>query len=204
MSGTVFSLEDAQSAEIEVATGGKGAYAVHELVTAMRANRRSGTACTKTRAEVSGSGRKIYRQKGTGRARHGEIRAPLFRGGGVAFGPRPRDYSKTVGKKVRRLALRAALGARIEGGEVVGVPEFSVPDGKTRSFLAALDGFGAGAKILVVAARFDESTYLAARNVKPALLMTADEVNVEHLLRYDRIVLTQDALPILARRTRSR
>lgn len=204
MSATVFSLEEARSASLDLVSGGKGTHAVHEMVTALRANRRSGTASTKTRAEVAGSGRKIYRQKGTGRARHGEIRVPLWRGGGVAFGPRPRDYSKATNRKARRLALRAALGSRVEAGEVLSVPEFAVPDGKTKSFLQALQGFGDSRKVLVVAACFDEKTYLAARNVKPALLMTAAEVNVEQLLHFDRIVLTQDALPILARRTQNR
>ena len=110
MSAKSLTAEDAQAANLVLVGPDKGRQAVHDLVTAYRANRRSGTANTKTRGEVSGNNKKIYKQKGTGNARHGDKRAPIFVGGGVVFGPRPRDYSKKVPKTVRKLALRRALG----------------------------------------------------------------------------------------------
>src|SRR6478735_9653623 len=118
MSVKTFTAEDAQAANLVLVGAEKGRQAVHDLVVAYRANRRSGSACTKTRGEVSGNNRKIYKQKGTGGARHGDKRAPIFVGGGVVFGPRPRDYSKKVPKTTRRLALLAALSARINAGDV--------------------------------------------------------------------------------------
>lgn len=201
MSGSVFTVDQAAAAEIAVVSGEQGSQAVHDVVTAYRANRRSGTANTKTRGEVSGTNAKPWRQKGTGRARAGRVTSPIWRGGGVVFGPRPRDYSKAVNKSTRKLAFRAALGNRIEAGDVVTVDDFAVSDGKTKSFVGQLKGLTESPSVLVVSQAFDEPTYLAGRNVKSALLMTADELNVEQLLRYETIVLTQSALPILARRT---
>jgi large subunit ribosomal protein L4 len=170
-------------------------------VTAYRANRRSGTACTKTRGEVSGNNKKIYKQKGTGNARHGDKRAPIFVGGGVVFGPRPRDYSKKVPKAVRKVALRRVLGDLIAGGKIQTVDSFSVADGKTKSFVAALTALTPMAKILVVANTFDDSTYLAGRNVSWVQLVTASDVNVEQLLLANTVILVGDALATLANRT---
>jgi large subunit ribosomal protein L4 len=115
---SAFTIQDAEKAKIQlIADGSKGGQAVHDLVVAYQANRRSGTAQAKTRGEVRGTGKKMYRQKGTGGARHGDRKAPIFVGGGVAFGPRNRSYAKTVSKKVRTLALRRVLGEKInEGG----------------------------------------------------------------------------------------
>lgn len=201
MSAKPFSVEDAAAASILLAEPDKGAQAVHDLVVAYHANRRTGTACTKTRGEVRGSNRKIYRQKGTGNARHGDRRAPIFVGGGVAFGPRPRDYSHKVPKKVRRLALRRALGDQIRAGAVQTVDAFAVPDGKTKSFVAAIAALTPARKVLVVAGGFDAPTCLAGRNVRGVLLMTAAEVNVEQILHADAIVLAADAIETLAQRT---
>ncbi len=201
MSAAVLTSEQAESAEIALVTGGKGSQAVHDVVTAMRANRRTGSANTKTRGEVSGSNKKPWRQKGTGRARAGRVTSPIWRGGGVVFGPRPRDYSKSVNKSTRRLAFRAALGARVEAGDVLHVDDFSIADGKTKSFINEVVGQAGTPKVLVVSQAFDDKTYLAARNVKGAQLITADELNVEQLLRYDKVIVTQSSLPILARRT---
>jgi large subunit ribosomal protein L4 len=170
-------------------------------VVAYRANRRTGSACTKTRGEVSGSNRKIYKQKGTGGARHGDKRAPIFVGGGVVFGPRPRDYSKKVPKTVRKLALRRTLGDLVSAGKVLTLPSFSVADGKTKSFVAALDAIAPLGKILVVGNSFDDSTYLAARNVAYAQLVTGSDVNVEQLLLANTIILVGDAVQTLAART---
>lgn len=201
MSAKTFTAEDAQAANIVLVGPEKGRQAVHDLVTAYRANRRTGSANTKTRGEVSGNNKKIYRQKGTGGARHGDKRAPIFIGGGVVFGPRPRDYSKKVTKSTRRLALRRTLGDLTRAGRILTVDTFTVPDGKTKSFIAAITAITAPAKILIVAPGYDESTYLAARNVAWVQLVTASDVNVEQLLLAKSVILVGDTLATLANRT---
>lgn len=201
MSAKTFTAEDAQAANLMLVGAEKGRQAVHDLVVAYRANRRTGSACTKTRGEVSGNNRKIYKQKGTGGARHGDKRAPIFVGGGVVFGPRPRDYSKKVPKTVRKLALRRTLGDLVSAGKVLTLPSFSVADGKTKSFVAALDAIAPLGKILVVGNSFDDSTYLAGRNVAYAQLVTGSDVNVEQLLLANTIILVGDAVQTLAART---
>ncbi|BDS08752.1 50S ribosomal protein L4 [Oceaniferula spumae] len=195
------SIKDAQAANINVIDGHKGDQAVHDLITAYRANRRSGTACTKTRGEVKGSNKKLWKQKGTGRARAGTTKNPVWRGGGIVFGPRPRDYSKTVNKNVRRLALRKVLGDLIAGENVISVDSFSVADGKTKSFVSAIKGYTEARNVLVVAEKFEDKTYLAGRNVPNVLLITASEMNIEQLLRADTVILVEDAYETLARRT---
>ena len=200
MSAKSLTTQAAEAANLVTVGPEKGNQAVHDLVTAYRANRRSGSANTKTRGEVSGNNKKIYRQKGTGNARHGDKRAPIFVGGGVVFGPRPRDYSKKVTKTTRRLALRRVLGDLIRGEKIKVVDSFSVSDGKTKSFVAAVSGIAAG-KVLIVANSFDDSTYLAARNVAWAQLVTASDVNVEQLLLARTVILVGDALQTLAQRT---
>ena len=126
MPAKTFTADAAQSANILLAEADKGKQAVHDLVTAYRANRRTGSANTKTRGEVSGNNKKIYKQKGTGNARHGDKRAPIFVGGGVVFGPRPRDYSKKVPKNVRKLALRRVLGDLVRDESIKVLPSFSL------------------------------------------------------------------------------
>ena len=196
------SIADAQAANIKLVEGNKGAQAVHDLVTAYRANRRSGTANTKTRAEVKGSGKKIYNQKGTGNARHGDRGAPIFVGGGVAFGPKPRSYAKTVNKTTRKLALRRALTSLIEAERISSTDLFSVEDGKTKSFVAAVKSItDVEKKVLIVASSFSEKTYLAGRNVQAVQLETAANVNIEQLLHANAIVLVGDALATIAQRT---
>ena len=198
---SVFTMDQAAAAEIAVVPGKQGAQAVHDVVTAYRANRRSGTANTKTRGEVKGTNAKPWRQKGTGRARAGRVSSPIWRGGGIVFGPRTRSYAKSVNKPTRKLAFRAALGARIEAGDVIAIDDFAIGDGKTKSFIAQISALASTPNVLVVSGAFDDSTYLAGRNVGAALLMTADELNVEQLLRYDKVVLTSSSFPILSRRT---
>lgn len=197
----VFSIEDAGKAGIVTIADGRGGQAVHDLVVAFAANRRSGTACAKTRGEVKASGKKPYRQKGTGNARRGGNASPLHRGGGVVFGPRPRDYSKDVPKKVRRLAFARALTARIEAGDVLLSEPLAVADGKTKNVVAAISKITDARKVLFIG-NFDEVTFRAARNVQPLLLMSPEEVNVEHLLYYDKIVVTENGLGVLAGRTK--
>lgn len=193
--------EAATAANIQLVGSDKGHQAVHDLIVAYQANRRSGTATAKTRGQVSGNNKKIYRQKGTGNARHGDKRAPIFVGGGIVFGPQPRDFSKKVTRNTRRLALRRVLAELINTGTIQTVESFSIADGKTKSFIAAVTAITGETKVLIVGKSFDDQTYLAARNVSWSLLMTADEVNIEHLLSADAVILVEDALETLAART---
>ena len=202
MSANTLTIEAANAAGLVTVGPEKGSQAVHDLVTAYRANRRTGSANTKTRGEVAGNSRKIYRQKGTGNARHGDHQSPIFVGGGVVFGPRPCDYSKKVNKSTRKLALRRVLGDIITAGKVVTVPSFSIEDGKTKSFVAAVSEIAEGKKILIIADSFDEMTKRAGRNVAEVLLMSAAEVNVEQLLDARKVVLVDSAMEIIANRTK--
>ena len=200
MAAKVLTVEAAKAAKIEVIENGKYTQVVHDAVVAMRANRRSGTASVKTKATVSGSGAKPWRQKGTGRARAGYKTSPVWVGGGVVFGPHPHDYSKKVSKGSKRIALRKALSERIKGGDVFIVDTFAVAQPKTKQFVAALSAITDEGKTLVISAAFDMTTYLAARNVQPTLLMTASEVNTEQILNYRKIVVTNDGLAQIAER----
>jgi large subunit ribosomal protein L4 len=200
MAAKVLTVEAAKAAKIEVIENGKYTQVVHDAVVAMRANRRSGTASVKTKATVSGSGAKPWRQKGTGRARAGYKTSPVWVGGGVVFGPHPHDYSKKVSKGSKRIALRKALSERIKGGDVFIIDTFAVAQPKTKQFVAALSAITDEGKTLVISAAFDKTTYLAARNVQPTLLMTASEVNTEQILNYRKIVVTNDGLAQIAER----
>lgn len=200
MSATILTPEAAKAAHIEVIANGKYGQAMHETVVAYRANRRSGTASVKTKATVNLSGAKPWNQKGTGRARAGYKSSPIWRGGGVVFGPHPRDYSKKISKQTRRLALRKALSARILDGDVFVVPTFSVSNPKTKEFIKLLSGISPEPKTLIIAKDFDDNTRMAARNVQPACLMSGSDVNSEHLLAFKRIVVTSEALAQLAER----
>jgi large subunit ribosomal protein L4 len=202
MSATVFTADEARKAQLDLITDPeKGRQAVHDVVVALRANRRRGTASTKTKAEVNLSGAKPWRQKGTGRARAGYKSSPVWVGGGVAFGPHPRDYSKKVPKKVKALAFRKALSERVLAGDVLLVDAFAVTEAKTKQFLALVaETAGNVRKILIIGAGFDDKTYLAARNVKNALLARAADVNTEQLLAFDKVVVTKDALAPLSER----
>ncbi len=202
MSANELTIEAANAAGLVTVGPEKGSQAVHDLVTAYRANRRTGSANTKTRGEVAGNNRKIYRQKGTGNARHGDHQSPIFVGGGVVFGPRPCDYSKKVNKSTRKLALRRVLGDIISGGKVVTVPSFSIEDGKTKSFVAAVAGIAEGKKILIISDCFDEMTKRAGRNVADVLLMSAAEVNVEQLLDARKVIIVESAMETIANRTK--
>ena len=201
MPAKVLTVEAAKTANIDVIENGRYTQVVHDTVVALRANRRSGTASVKTKATVHGSGSKPWRQKGTGRARAGYKSSPVWVGGGVVFGPHPRDYSKKVAKSVKRIALRKALSERIKAGDVFIVDAFAITEPKTKSFIAALTKITEEPKTLIIGANFDESTYMAARNVQPTLLITSSEVNTEQLLNFRKIIVTNDALAQLAERT---
>jgi large subunit ribosomal protein L4 len=199
---TLLTLDSAKGAQLTVLDQPRlASQAVHDAVVAMQANRRSGTANTKTRSELKKPDKKPWRQKGTGRARAGTPNSPLWCGGAVVFGPKPRDYSKKVNQRVKKLAFRAALSSRILAGDVFHVEEFAVDDGRTKSFIRLLAGVTDATKVLIIAASFDEKTFLAARNHGNTLLAAAKDVNVEQLVNYHKIIITGDALPVLAQRT---
>lgn len=171
-------------------------HIVHRALVRQLANARQGTASTKTRAEVRGGGRKPWRQKGTGRARAGSIRSPLWRGGGVIFGPKPRDYHQKMNRKERRLALRTALMSRVE--DLIVVQDFAehLPRPKTKELVTALQRWGIEPeqKVLLLVEDIAEMVALSARNVPTLKLLRADQLNVFDLLYADRIVATTGAI----------
>jgi large subunit ribosomal protein L4 len=171
------------------------AAVVHQALVAQHANARKGTASTKTRGEVAGSTRKIWRQKGTGRARHGDIRAPLFVGGGVVFGPKPRDYSHRLPKAMRRLALRSVLSDAAQTGRLVVVEGFGVQQGRTREVATFLHKLGfAQERVVLLAGAGGQLVGRAARNLPRVVVLTPNTLNVADLLWADRIVVSRDAL----------
>jgi large subunit ribosomal protein L4 len=200
MSATVLTIAAAKEAKINVIENGRGTQALHDMVVALRANRRSGSANTKTKAEVAYSGKKPWRQKGTGRARAGYASSPVWSGGGVVFGPKPRDYSKKIPKSVRRLALLKALSARIMAGDVLVAEDIKVATPKTKDFVLFLKSQTEARKVLLISTEFDETTYKAARNIQPVLLNTASQVNTEQLLAFQKIIVTKEALVKLGER----
>ena len=181
--------------------GGKGTQAVHDVVVAYQANQRSGTACTKTVGEVAGSNKKPWKQKGTGRARAGSFASPLWRGGGVVFGPRPRDFGKKVTKKTRQLALRKALTERLNAGEVVVLDDLKLDSPKTKAFAQALEKLELGDKTtLLVGTEIEKNLKLASRNLQDVEVTTSDAVNTYQVLRYDRVVFSRGAFEKLEQR----
>lgn len=167
---------------------------IHEVVVNQMANSRVGTSSTKGRGEVSGGGRKPWRQKGTGRARVGSTRNPLWRGGGVVFGPKPRDYSYSIPKKVRRLAFRSALSAKLAEDKMVVLEELNFEEPKTKNMVEILKRFSADKKAIVVTGSRNENVEKSARNIAGVLPRTSDRLSVLDLVTYDKLVLTKDAV----------
>jgi large subunit ribosomal protein L4 len=182
--------------ELKVAKEENASHIVHRALVRQLNNQRQGTASAKTRAEVRGGGRKPWKQKGTGRARAGSIRSPLWRGGGVIFGPKPRDYSVRMNRKERRLALRTAFMSRID--ELVVVADFAdqLTQPKTKELVSALTRWGASvdSKLLLIVAEMDDNTYLSARNIPYLKVITATSLNVYDILHADTILATASAL----------
>jgi large subunit ribosomal protein L4 len=168
---------------------------MHQVVTAQLAHRRAGTQSTKTRAEVSGGGKKPYKQKGTGNARQGSTRAPHFSGGGVALGPKPRSYSQKTPKKMIRLALRSALSDRANEGRVVVVDAWNFSEPSTKSAKAALTALGLEGNILLVVERDDFDTILSFRNLPKVQLIEVSELNAYDVLCNEWIVFSEATLP---------
>jgi large subunit ribosomal protein L4 len=172
---------------------GKGTQAVHDTVVAYQAAQRMGTACTKTMGEVAGTGKKPWRQKGTGRARAGSFASPLWRGGGVVFGPKPRDFSKKISRKTRQLALRKALSERLRAGDVMVIDELKLDSAKTKDFIGMLTALELKGSALIVAQAADKNLTLASRNVPNVSLTTGDTLNTYDVLRPNKLVFTRGA-----------
>ena len=173
--------------------GGLGTQAVHDVVVAFQANQRMGTACTKNVGEVAGTNKKPWRQKGTGRARAGSFQSPLWRGGGVVFGPKPRDFSKKISRKTKQLALRKALTERLRAGDIVLVEDLKLDSGKTRDFVGVLSALELKGSALIVSQANDKNLTLASRNIPNVALTTSEALNTYDVLRPDKLVFTRGA-----------
>lgn len=169
-------------------------HAVYLVVKNILANRRQGTQSAKTRAEVRGGGRKPWRQKGTGRARQGSIRSPQWKGGGVVFAPKPRDYSYTTPKKVKRLALRSVLTSKVQENELILVDALKLEEAKTKAMAQALKALNAAKKSLILVGEGNESVARAAKNIAGVKVLNIQSINVYDLLKYDSLILDQEAL----------
>ncbi|MCR5226878.1 MAG: 50S ribosomal protein L4 [Eubacterium sp.] len=169
---------------------------VHKAVVTTLANRRQGTQSALTRSEVSGGGRKPWRQKGTGHARQGSIRAPQWTGGGVVFAPKPRDYSKKINKKEARLALFSALTAKVQENKLIVVDELTMNEPKTKDFVKILSNINA-TKALIVLEGENNSVVLSARNIPDVKTETRNAINVYDVVKYDSLVITKDAVKAL-------
>ena len=185
-----------ESLELKQASESTAAHIVHRALVRQMNNSRQGTASTKTRAEVRGGGRKPWRQKGTGRARAGSSRSPLWKGGGVIFGPKPRSYAVKMNKKERRLALSTAFQSRID--DLVIVEEFAenLARPKTKELISALERWGVTAeqKVLLITNEKAENVYLSARNIEKVKLISSSNLNVFDILHADKIVATNSAI----------
>jgi len=168
-------------------------HLIYEAVKSFNANQRQGTACTKTRAEVSGSGKKLWRQKGTGRARMGSIRSPIWRKGGTTFGPRPRDYSYDLPKKSRRAAIKSVLSDKMRNDRIVIIDQVKLDSPKTRETLAALKSFEYE-KLLIVDRKENTELMLSTRNIPHVKAIDVREMNIYDSLKYTHIMLSADAV----------
>ena len=200
-------LSGKQQGECEVpfdlVENGRGTQAVHDTVVAYMANQRMGTASAKPVGEVTGSNKKPWRQKGTGRARAGSVRSPLWAGGGVVFGPKPRDFSKKLNVKTRQLALRKALSERFKAGDVQIVADFNLDSHKSKAFVGALKSLGVDGSALVVDAVIEKNLALASRNIPNLVVTTADRLNTYQVLRPNKLVISRGALDKLAARLKA-
>jgi large subunit ribosomal protein L4 len=193
----VYDIEKNKVGEIEVDDTVFAApikeHVMHDVVKMQLAGRRQGTASTKGRSDVSGGGRKPWRQKGTGRARVGTIRSPIWRGGGIVFGPKPRDYSFRVPKKARKAALRSALSLKVQENKVIVLREFPMEEIKTKKFKEVLDRFELK-KVLFIIGEPDHILELSSRNIKDMKMMRSEGINVYDLLKYDSLVLLEPSV----------
>ncbi len=201
---TIKDIQGNSQGELEVGfpivENGRGTQAVHDTVVAFNAAQRSGTACTKTAGDVAGSNKKPWKQKGTGRARAGSFASPLWRGGGVVFGPKPRDFSKKVNHGTKKLALRKALSERLKAGDVVVVNELKLTSHKTKEFLGVLAALQLEGTAIFINDAVDKNLTLATRNVCWVELATSDSLNTYQVLKSDKLVFTQSAFEKVGQR----
>ncbi len=194
----LYNVSGAQVGEIELSDAIFGqevnTWVMHEVVKNYLANQRQGTQNTKTRSEVRGGGIKPWRQKGTGRARQGSIRAPQWTGGGVALGPKPRSYKYTLNKKVRRLALKSALSAKVDGSALIVVDDFGFDQIKTKQVADMLSALNATGRTLIITPEKQENVVLSSRNIPKVKTTIATALNTYDVLNCDRVVLSKDAL----------
>lgn len=201
----IYNLDGSQTGTVEVSSEIFGIEpnktVMHEVLVAELAEARQGTASTKTRAEVRGGGRKPFRQKGTGRARQGSTRAPHMVGGGVVHGPKPRSYAKKVNKKVRRLALRSALSAKFNAGEIIVLDDFALETPKTKTFVNFLNVVNADARKQLFVVEYNEDTFerdinleCSVRNIKDTYIIDPRGLSIFWLIKQDKIILTKEAL----------
>ncbi len=194
---TVRDIAGKEQGEIEVKFAliedGKGTQAVHDTVVAYLANQRRGTACTKNVGEVAGTNKKPWRQKGTGRARAGSFQSPLWRGGGVVFGPKPRDFGKRISHATKQLALRKALSERLKSGDVMVVEEIKLNSPRTKEFVGVLSALKVEGTALVVAPGQDKNLALASRNLPRVEVATGNSLNTYQVLRFDKLLFTRGA-----------
>ena len=169
------------------------ADAMHQVVVALLANKRQGTQSAKTRAEVRGGGIKPWRQKGTGRARQGSIRAPQWIKGGVVFAPKPRDYRMSIPKSMRRVAMLSALTSKVQNDEMVVIDSLTLEAPKTKEAVKMLNAFNAK-KTLIVTAEANETVYKSARNIEGVAVLPVNNINVYDLLKYSKVIMTKDAV----------
>lgn len=198
----IINLNNEKVGEIELADAVFAAEVnedlIYEAVRHSQAGKRAGTHKTKTRHEVSGSGKKLWKQKGTGRARMGSIRSPLWRHGGTTHGPQPRDYSYKLPRKMSLGALRSALSAKLRDGELRVVQAFSLADHKTKAFRGALDKLEVGGKVLLVDNGENRNLSLGSRNIPGVKLIASKDVNVYDLLAYTQVLLSEAAVKKLS------
>jgi large subunit ribosomal protein L4 len=182
--------------------GDKGRQALKEVIVAIRANKRQGTHSTKTRGEVRGGGKKPWKQKGTGRARAGSIRSPLWGGGGVVFGPKPRDYSKKINDRVKSLAFRRALFERASAGEIAVIDGFSANPVKTKVVNQVVGRIAPKGRVLLVDAPFAADTMRATRNLSRVFMQDATQLNPWDLAQYRKIIVSSKALETILSRAK--
>ena len=202
---TIKDIKGKDQGELEVKfpliENGKGTQAVHDTVVGYRANQRMGTACTKNVGDVAGTNKKPWRQKGTGRARAGSFQSPLWRGGGVVFGPKPRSYAKKVSHSTKQLALRKALSERLRAGDVLVVDDLKLTSSKTKEFVVVLSALELKTgTALIVSHAVDKNLTLATGNVANIGLTTGDLLNTYDVLRPDKLVFTKQAFEQLEAR----
>ncbi|ACD24358.1 50S ribosomal protein L4 [Clostridium botulinum] len=168
-------------------------HALHQVVVALLANKRQGTQSAKTRTEVRGGGIKPWRQKGTGRARQGSIRAPQWIKGGIVFAPKPRDYRVSIPKSMRRVAMKSALTSKVNDGQMVVLESLSFEAPKTKQFIEMLSAFNAK-KTLIITAESNEAVYKSARNIQGVSVIPVNNINVYDLLKFEKLIITKDAV----------